>query len=48
MNHWTILRRAFLYKKAGPRFAVNVQRHANCEILGEVFIGEIQMLEKVK
>lgn len=48
MNHWTILRRAFLYKKAKPRFAVNVQRHNDCEILGEVFIGENTNIGKSK
>ena len=40
MNHWKILSKAFLSKKAKPHFALNVQRHADCEITGEVFIEE--------
>ena len=40
MNHWRILRQALLHKKAKQHFAVNVQRHPDCEITGEVFIGE--------
>lgn len=40
MNHWKILKEAFLCKKAKVRFAVNVHCHIESEIIGEIFIGE--------
>jgi len=48
MSHWRILSRAFLHKKAKPRFAVNVQYDPEAEITGEVFIGENTNIGKSK
>ncbi len=48
MNHWKILSRAFLRKKARPRLAISVQYNPESEITGEVFISENTNIGKSK
>ncbi len=43
-----MLRGAFLCKKAKPRFAVNVHCHVECEVIGEISIGESTNIGKSK
>ena len=48
MNHWKILRGAFLSKKAKQHFAINAQCNPDSEIVGEVSIGENTNIGKSK